>query len=66
MNLLEYSASLGSINCFKYLLMNTNCTDYNKLLEFSIIGRNMNIIHITKKYIDNTQNNINILCLTIL
>ena len=45
---LEYSAFLGAINCFKFLLMKTKNINYSRLLEFAIAGGNIDIIHITE------------------
>lgn len=57
--LLQYSAFFGSIKCFKYLIMNTANINFKKLLEYSIAGGNMDIIHITEMQSDDntiTQN----------
>lgn len=57
--LLQYSAFFGSIKCFKYLLMNTTNINFKRLLEYSIAGGNMYIIHITEMQSDDktiTQN----------
>lgn len=43
---LFYSASLGSVNCFKFLLNKTNDIDYEMLLKHAIVGGNNEIIHI--------------------
>lgn len=52
-NILEISAYFGSINCFKYILMNSNHVNYASLLEFSIPGGNYEIIHIAENGIEN-------------
>ena len=43
---LEYSAFLGAINCFKFLLMKIENINYSRLLEFAFAGGNIDIIHI--------------------
>lgn len=65
--LLQYSALFGSIKCFKYLLMNSENTDYDSLLKYSIAGGNYDIIHITENGIQNpyTKSNNNLLYLAI-
>lgn len=44
-SLLEYAAFFGSINCFKYLVMNDFIIT-PKLISFAIFGGNLEIIHI--------------------
>ncbi|KAK8895698.1 hypothetical protein M9Y10_013582 [Tritrichomonas musculus] len=66
--LLEYAAFFGSIQCFKYLLVNSNNIDFKILLECSIAGGNYDIIHIVENQshdISITQN-VNLLYLAIL
>lgn len=53
--LLEYSAFYGSICCFKYLLMKANNISFEKLIEFSIVGGNFDIIHITENAYHDTH-----------
>lgn len=50
--LLECSALMGSIKCFKLLWMITKPHDFDELLKCSIVGGNFDIIHIVENEID--------------
>lgn len=50
--LLECSALMGSINCFKYLWMITKTRNFDELLKCSIAGGNFDIIHIIENEMD--------------
>ena len=69
LNPVEYAAFKGSINSFKYLLLNTKVINYERLLECSVAGGNIEIIHIIEnkheKIYGNIKNNITLLYLAI-
>ena len=54
-NLIQYASFLGSINCFKFLLLKSDCIDYSKLFEFAIAGGNFDIIHLVENNISKKE-----------
>lgn len=67
-NPLQYAAFLGSIHCFKLLLLKSENIEYEKLYEFAIIGGNYDIIHLIENRCktESITSNHNLLNLSIL
>ncbi|KAK8847789.1 hypothetical protein M9Y10_018821 [Tritrichomonas musculus] len=53
--LIEFAALFGSLQCFKYLFLNSKNVDYEDLLKYSIAGGNYDIIHITEDQIQDDE-----------